>query len=88
MAKRKALTLFIPEPDPRREGSMQFADPSTARMTRDIHTFNEPHSRRSIGEDNGIRTPFGHQSPWSQDADAHAAWENMNRKRGVTREKE
>jgi hypothetical protein len=82
MARFKGF-VFREEPDPRREGSMQFADPSTARMTRDIHTFNEPHSRRAVGENNGINTPFGHQAPWSQTADAHRMWESMNRKREV-----
>lgn len=86
MARLKglAITFGLPEEDTRREGSTKFADPSTARMTRDIHSFNEPHSLHgSNGEQCGIRTPFGHQSPYSQTADGQRAWEHMNRKRGV-----
>jgi hypothetical protein len=90
MARHKglAIVLGMPEEDTSRQGSTQFADPSTARMTRDIHEFNEPHSLKGAnGEQCGIRTPFGNQAPWSQQRDAHEAWEHMNRKRGVSDEK-
>ena len=85
MARRRGLAaLFIePEPDPRPLGTVQFADPSTARMAERFNTFNDPPSGREPSEQRGLQPSFGSQSPWSQKFDGERAFENMRRKRGV-----
>lgn len=72
---------FQPEPDPRPSGSVRFADPSTVEMTRKINTFNEPYSRRSVGEQSGLRSIGRFANPES-------LYTEYNDKRGVTNEEE
>lgn len=45
----------VPE-DTRPIGSLLFADPSAAAFPQQIHTFNDPRSSRTSGEQHGIRT--------------------------------
>jgi hypothetical protein len=87
MARRRVPSVVFGligvEENSRPIGSLRFADPSTAELPRHIHTFNEPHSPNSVGEQNGVRSMTGDLVPWP---DRHTTdlWAAMNRKRGVT----
>ncbi len=87
MARRRAVPVVMAfpgsAPDERPVGALRFADPSTAGMTRQIHTFNDPPST-AIGEQNGVRSVTGALVPWpSREGVGIDVWAEMNRKRGV-----
>lgn len=84
MARRAkvVITTIEPPPDDRPQGVVAFASP-LGNIEEQIHTFNEPHSNRSTGTCEGIR-PLS--NPWSGRIDSQTAWENMNRRRGVSSE--
>lgn len=75
------LGLFEVEEDRRPTGSLQFADTSKHRMEERLNTFNDPHSRRAIGEMTGIR-------PMPACTVNYGALEAMNRKKGVLAEED
>jgi hypothetical protein len=60
-----------------------FADPSKAEYPRHIHTFNDPESPRSNGEQNGIRSITGRLVPYGVRQYEPDPWGAMNKKRGV-----
>ena len=76
------------EEDTRPVGAVRFADPSTAEFPRHIHTFNEPHSRRASGENDGIRSQTGEYVPWPDRRTDANLWRAMNAKRGLTDEED
>lgn len=79
------MRLDIVEEDPRPNGSVLFADSCTPTFTRAIHTFNEPHSRDSVGHSRGINTPDSGR--WGSHI-GDTGWREMNRKRGTSEEAE
>jgi len=87
MARKRGFFALLgaADVDERPLGALRYADPSTAEFPRHIHTYNEPFSRRSIGENNGIRSVTGSMVPYG---DRHTAdsWAAMERKKGTLEE--
>jgi len=87
MARRRNIPVpfQMPEEDTRPIGALRFADPSTAELPRHIHTFNEPFSPSSHGEQHGVRSTTGRLVPW-KDCYPEDTWAAMRKKRGLTEE--
>ena len=82
---------YTPAPDPEDErplGSVNWADPSTAGMSDHVHTFNpeEYHSKDAHGEQHGIRSGPGVNSPGMGAWHAKRQWEEMQRRKGFEAE--
>jgi hypothetical protein len=77
MARRISAAFQVTE-DKRREGFLEFADPSTRAMTSSAHTCED------FEADNAKGTSNGFNSPGRWDRSGTTMWARMNRARGVS----
>jgi hypothetical protein len=94
MAKRRvvrtpsrSIDIFISQEEERApRGHVLWADPSTVGMTKDVHTFNDPHSPASHGERRGFDEGSEYNGTYWRLRDYDAQRKEMLRKRGCSEE--
>lgn len=89
MARGKMWQVEV-EQDERPSGSVLFGDPSYARMTRHVTTWNDPRNiDNAVGEQHGIDSLSPEMIPYHDrtlQSTGENAWRQMARKKGVLQE--